>query len=98
MALEARISLEWAIRTLERMGRNAMFRNGPLQTASSSEILPEITSTMPALALGAMARDNDGLRKSQSTKMTRAPTCAMLCAKAAAIVDLPSLGTAEVSP
>src|ERR1700682_1623217 len=98
MALELKRSLESAIRPLEQTGRNAMLRNTSLLTASSRTTLPESTSRIPAFALGAMARDNDGLRKSQSTKMVRPPTCAMLSAKAAAIVDLPSLGIAEVIP
>src|SRR5262245_20573164 len=98
MALDARFSLEWATRILEGAGSNVRLGDGPLQRASSSDTLPEITSMIPELALGAMARDRVGLRRSQSTKITRAPTCAMLCAKAAAIVDLPSLGMAEVRP
>src|SRR5262245_41862665 len=98
MAPEARFSLEWAIRNLAGAGRNAMLGDGPLQRASSRDTRPEITSMIPELALGAMERDRVGLRRSQSTRMTRAPTCAMLCAKAAAMVDLPSLGMAEVRP
>ena len=75
-----------------------MLRYTSLQRAWSRATLPESTSRIPKSALGAMARDKDGLRKSQSTKRTRPPTRAMLIARAAAIVDLPSSGSAEVIP
>ena len=59
---------------------------------------PATTSRNPALASGASARESEGWRRSQSTKMTRAPPCAMSVAIAAARVDLPSLGKHDVKP
>src|SRR5262249_43970423 len=59
---------------------------------------PATTSSNPALAFGASARETEGRRKSQSNKITRAPPCAMCVAIAAATVDLPSLGKHDVRP
>ena len=53
---------------------------------------------IPAVAFGARSWLNERLRKSQSTRITRAPLCAQSCANDAAIVDLPSLGNDEVTP
>ena len=52
----------------------------------------------PAVALGARSRLNERLRKSQSTRITRAPLCAQSCASDADTVDLPSLGNDDVTP
>ena len=43
-------------------------------------------------------RDREGMRRSQSTIMTRPPTFAVSCATAAAMVDFPSFGRADVNP
>ena len=53
---------------------------------------------MPTVALGARLRDREGLRRSQSTRITRRPVYAMSCARAAAIVDFPSFGSEDVKP
>ena len=53
---------------------------------------------MPTAASGARIRDKVGLRRSQSTRRTRPCACAMSCARAAASVDFPSLGSVDVKP
>src|SRR5262249_56394023 len=55
-----------------------MFVMGSFHTASSREALPEITSRLPAFAVRASTRESQGLRKSPSTKMVRAPACGHL--------------------
>src|SRR6266478_4423091 len=57
-----------------------------------------MTSKMPNAAAGANATESDRFRKLQSTRITRAPACAMSNAKAAATVDFPSSGCVEVIP
>ena len=57
-----------------------------------------MTSISPVVAFGASSWLSDGLRKSQSTRITRAPPWALSCAKDAEIVDLPSLGSDDVMP
>ena len=57
-----------------------------------------MTSISPPVPSGTSRRLSEGLRKSQSTKITRAPPSAVSCAKDAAIVDLPSLGCDDVMP
>src|SRR5262245_26756189 len=59
-----------------------------------------MTSIRPTVALGAMLRDSEGLRKSQSTSITRPrpPACAMTCATATEMVDFPSFGNDDVNP
>src|SRR5262249_60487050 len=79
-------------------GKNAILVVGTLQIASSRLTFPATTSRNPALASGASARESEGLRRSQSTKTTRAPPCAMSVAIAAATLDLPSLGKHDVKP
>src|SRR6516225_108223 len=56
------------------------------------------TSISPRVASGTSWRLSEGLRKSQSTRITRAPPSAASCAKDAAIVDFPSWGWDEVMP
>ena len=56
------------------------------------------TSISPVVAFGTSCWLSDGLRKSQSTRITRAPPWALSCAKDAAIVDLPSSGSDDVMP
>src|SRR3984893_603978 len=53
---------------------------------------------IPTPAFGVKDRERAGLRRSQSTKMTRCPTCATSPANAAATVDLPSPGRDDVNP
>src|SRR5262249_54225182 len=62
------------------------------------DFTPDSTSTIPVVALGVSARVIDGLRKSQSTRITRCPTCAISRASDAAVVDLPSFGIEDVNP
>src|SRR5262245_12706221 len=57
-----------------------------------------MTSISPGVAFGTSSLLSDGLRKSQSTRITRAPPWALSWAKDAAIVDLPSLGSDDVTP
>src|SRR5947209_7188820 len=71
---------------------------GSFQTVSSRDRAPDITSPMPTVALGANLREREGMRRSQSTIMTRPPAVAASCATAAAIVDFPSFGRADVNP
>src|ERR1035441_7106613 len=75
-----------------------MLRDGSVQLTSSRVALPVMTSSNPELALGASARDSDGLRRSQSTTIVRLPTWDISCASATATVDLPSFGRDEVKP
>src|SRR5215831_1063522 len=59
---------------------------------------PVTTSRNPTFAFGASARDNDGLRTSQSIRSVRRPDWASMAAIPAATVDLPSVGKYEVRP
>ena len=70
---------------------------GSLKIASATDAFLATTSKTP-MARRASMRDKVGLRRSQSTRRTRPPTCAMRCARAAAIVDFPSLGSVDVKP
>ena len=79
-------------------GKKAKFVVGSLQIVSPRDRAPETTSTMPAVALGARQRDREGLRRSQSTRITRPPVYAMSWARAPAIVDFPSFGSEDVKP
>ena len=56
------------------------------------------TSISPPFAFGARSWLNERLRKSQSTRITRAPPWAQICAKDAETVDLPSSGNDDVMP
>src|SRR3984893_4902293 len=71
---------------------------GSFQIASSRDRAPDITSTIPIFALGANLREREEMRRSQSTIMTRPPAFAVSCATAAAMVDFPSFGRADVNP
>ena len=71
---------------------------GSDQITLSRLAVPAMTSTSPGAAFGASPWLSEGLRKSQSTRITRAPPSALSCAKDAAIVDFPSLGSADVIP
>src|SRR5664280_1115586 len=75
-----------------------MLIEGSVHITSSREAFPEITSSIPAAAPGASAWDRDGLRRSQSIKIVRAPAWDISCASATATVDLPSFGRDEVKP
>src|SRR5215210_3502969 len=98
MASEARTSLEFDIRDLTTVGKNAKPVAGSLQIASASEAFPESTSSRPILAPGARERVNAGFRRSQSSRTTRALACAARSANAVEVVDLPSSGSADVNP
>src|SRR5262249_23725040 len=95
-ALEARISV--AFGTLAPTGKNSICVVGSIQTTSARSAVPATTSRNPALASGASNREIEEWRRSQSTKMTRAPLCAISVAIATATVDLPSLGWHDVKP
>src|SRR6266540_42409 len=71
---------------------------GSFQTASARSTFPATTSRNPALAAGASSCESERWRRSQSTKMTRAPPCAISAATAAATLDLPSFGRHDVTP
>src|SRR5215469_421242 len=86
------------MRVLVATGKNVKLVDTSFHTASSKGTRPAITSRTPCSAFGASFRDNEGLRRSQSTKMTRAPACAISTARLAEIVDFPSLGSDEVKP
>ena len=90
--------MNWQGELFMPAGKNAKLVDASVHIASSNGVVPTITSRRPQSAFGARLRDNVGLRRSQSTKMTRAPTCAMSNARLAAIVDFPSLGIDEVKP
>src|SRR5262249_24764879 len=95
-ASDARISAAFGTRRPE--DKNAIPVVGSLQTASARSTCPATTSRNPALAVGASSRESERWRRSQSTKMTRAPPCAISAAIAAATLDLPSFGKHEVTP
>src|SRR5262245_34241685 len=80
------------------IGKKAILVTGSVQTASWRGLLRATTSIKPALACGASVRESDGRRTSQSTRMTRAPPCAIISATPAASVDFPSLGRHDVTP
>src|ERR1035437_989077 len=86
------------MRDFATVGKNARLRDGSVQITSSREAFSVMTSSNPELALGASARDSDGLRRSQSTTIVRLPTWDISCATATATVDLPSFGRDEVKP
>src|SRR5207302_7867853 len=67
-------------------------------TTSLNEALPDTMSSNPSSAPGASARDNDGLRRSQSSRIAFPPACETRRARLAAIVDLPSPGWVDVIP
>src|SRR5262245_35873990 len=71
---------------------------GSLQIASARAVFPATTSRNPIFASGASARVSDGLRRSQSTRITLAPVWAISVVIDAAMVDLPSLGEHDVRP
>ena len=98
MASEARISLEFANLDFTTAGKKARLVTGSLQIASSKRAFPESTSRSPIVARGASCRVKEGLRRSQSTRITRALACAARSAKAIEVVDLPSSGTDDVKP
>src|SRR5215813_10982582 len=95
-AFEARISV--AFGTLAPTGKNFICVVGSVQATSARSTVPATTSRNPALASGASKREIEEWRRSQSTKITRAPLCAMSVAIATARVDLPSLGRHDVKP
>ena len=70
-------------------GRNASCVAGSFQITSSSDALPNATSTMPRFAPGAIARVSVGFRMSQSTRITETPLLANICATEMATVDFP---------
>src|ERR1019366_2132442 len=94
---EARISFVGGSLAGAPAGKKRKLVEGMDTMASSSAILP-ITAPIDPGESGAYFRDNDGLRRSASTKMTLPPASAMRCARLAAMVDLPSLGNVEVTP
>src|ERR1700745_717668 len=98
MSPEARISLEFAKGECQTPGLKARLVTGSLQIASSQAAFPESTSRSPMLARGATCRLSEGLRRSQSIRMTRALACAARSATAIAVVDLPSSGIDDVNP
>jgi hypothetical protein len=77
-------------------GKKRKLVKGIETMASSSAIWP-ITAPIDPRESGAYFRDNDGQRRSASTKTTRPPASAMRCARLAAMVDLPSLDNVEVT-
>src|ERR1700733_11900 len=95
---DARISLLCAMRLLITTGRNTRLVDGSAQVTSATEAVPEITSIRPTLASRASHRESSGWRKSPSTKITFEPALAISCANETAIVDLPSLGSDDVTP
>src|SRR5262249_4739412 len=95
-ASDARIPA--AFGTRRPADKNAIPVVGSLQTASARSTCSATTSRNPALAVGASSRESEQWRRSQSTKMTRAPPCAISAAIAAATLDLPSFGKHEVTP
>src|ERR1700733_4122792 len=72
--------------------------NGSVHVIADSETAPVIPSNMPDVAVGANSAESDRFRKLQSSKITRAPVCAMSNARAAATVDFPSLDRVDVIP
>src|ERR1700730_794129 len=82
----------------EPAGRKVIPVVGSVHIASLSTVRPAATSTSPAEAPGENFRERDGLRRSASTRITREPACAIIAAKLAAMVDLPSFGKLEVTP
>src|SRR5579859_6659852 len=92
------MSLEWTDRAAFVAGRRTTLVLGSFQTVSSSERRPAATSTIPALAFGAAFAESDGFLRSQSTMMTFFPLRPITCARVAATVDLPSLGSDDVMP
>src|SRR5262245_15815934 len=98
MESEARISLEFAKGDFKTVGKKARLVTGSLQIASSREAFPEITSRSPIVARGASCRLNEGLRRSPSTKITRALACAARSATDMEVVDFPSSGIDDVHP
>src|SRR5262245_22511096 len=95
-ASDARISAAFASR--RPADKNAIPVVGSLQTASARSTCPATTSRNPTLAVGASSCESEQWRRSQSTKMTRVPPCAISAATAAATLDLPSFGKHEVTP
>src|SRR6516164_7509414 len=98
MSSEARSSLEFAKGDFKTAGIKARFVTGSLQIAASQAAFPESTSRSPMVARGATCRLNEGLRRSQSIRTTRALACATRSATAIAVVDLPSSGIDDVNP
>ena len=98
IASEARISLVWIRRDLSPDGRKESCVDGSDQITLSRLAVLLMTSISPGVAFGTRFWLSEGLRKSQSTRITRAPPCALSRAKDAAIVDLPSLGSDDVMP
>src|SRR5215831_19175175 len=95
-ASDARISAAFGSR--RPADKNAIPVVGSLQTASARSTCPATTSRNPALAAGARSCESEQWRRSQSTKMTRAPPCAISAATAAATLDLPSFGKHDITP
>src|SRR6266540_466789 len=95
-ASDARASA--AFGTRRPADKNAIPVVGSVQTASAKSIFPATTSRNPALEAGASSCESERWRRSQSTKMTRAPPCAISAATAAATLDLPSFGKHDVTP
>src|SRR6516164_6319212 len=98
MASEARNSLEFAKGDFKTVGKKARLVTGSLQIASSREAFPDITSRSPTIARGASRRLKEGLRRSQSIRMTRALACAARSATAVEVVVFPSSGIDDVNP
>src|SRR4030095_6558422 len=98
MASEARNSLEFAKGDFKTVGKKARLVTGSLRITSSRDAFPEITSRSPMIACGASCRLKAGLRRSQSTRMTRALACAARSATAIEVVDFPSAGIDDVNP
>src|SRR5215467_5033729 len=80
------------------VGRKANRVPESLSTACMILASPVTTSRNPTFAFGARARDNDGLRTSQSIRSVRRPDWASMVAIPAATVDLPSVGKYDVRP
>src|ERR1700728_4233627 len=98
MLSEARISLECAIGDSITVGRKRRPLAASAQTTSSSSALPDKISSRPAFTFGLINLVKDGFRRSASIKMVLAPACAQSRPRAAAVVDFPSLGSAEENP
>src|SRR6266478_2726283 len=98
MVGEASISFVWDKRVLATIGTNDREVAASFNTTSLNETLPDTTSSSPNSAPGASARDNDGLRRSQSSRIALPPACETRRAKLATTVDFPSPGCVDVIP
>src|SRR5580704_17280674 len=92
------MSLELARRDFDVTGKKASPVTGSRQRTSSIAVLPEMVSSSPASASGVNMRDSAGFRRSQSTSTARPPPWVISVASDSATVDLPSLGSADVTP